>query len=164
MNPEIENFDQLRRLLALKRHEQPPPGYFHNFSTQVVSRIKAGDLGEPDSLIERLLRDAPWLGRFWHAMEAKPAFAGAFGAAVCALLISGILYSEGGESPSIIPTFAAEMIPSIDSSSTLAMNDSMDRAQSTSSTNPVAPTAGSLFEQMQFPSTQPVSYPVLGGN
>jgi hypothetical protein len=164
MNPEIENFEQLRRLLAVKRHEQPPPGYFNTFSSQVISRIKAGELGEPDSLVERLLRDAPWLGRLWYALEAKPAFAGAFGAAVCALLISGILYAESGESPSVLPAFAAEMMPSVDTSSALAMNDSLDRAQATSSTNPVAPVPGSLFEQIQLPSTQPVSYPSLSGH
>jgi hypothetical protein len=86
MNPESENFDQLRRLLALKRHEQPPPGYFDRFSRQVIVRIKAGEQGD----------EAPntWLQRFWAVIEAKPVFAGAFGAAVCGVLISGILNSE----------------------------------------------------------------------
>jgi hypothetical protein len=87
MNPENENFEELRRLLALKRHEQPPPGYFHNFSGQVIARIKAGERGD------RVL-DHSWLQRFWSVLEAKPVFAGAFGAAICAVLISGIFNSE----------------------------------------------------------------------
>src|SRR6516162_5777774 len=87
MNPENENFEQLRRLLALKRHEQPPPGYFHNFSGQVIARIKAGERGD------RTL-DRSWLQKFFSILEAKPVYAGAFGAAVCAILISGIFNSE----------------------------------------------------------------------
>lgn len=87
MNSESENFDQLRRLLALKRHEQPPPGYFDGFSGKVTARIRAGEQGE--GAFERT-----WYYRFWKLLEAQPVFAGAFGAAVCAVLISGIVNSE----------------------------------------------------------------------
>lgn len=84
MNADPEQFEQVRRLLALKRHEQPPPGYFNDFSARVAARIKAGEEGGRDT----------WFQRFWATLEAKPIFAGAFGASVCAVLISGILNSE----------------------------------------------------------------------
>jgi len=93
MSPEQEIFKQLRRLLVLKRYEQPPPGYFKDFSHQVIIRIQAGERVE-DSIFERLHWEAPWLHRLWTALEAKPILAGAFGVAVCGLLISGIVYSE----------------------------------------------------------------------
>ena len=76
MNQDTENFDQLRRLLALKRHEQPPPGYFNNFSSQVIARIKLGDEVRIGLFVERLLWEAPWLQRIWAALEAKPILAG----------------------------------------------------------------------------------------
>jgi hypothetical protein len=161
MNPDSKNFDALRRLLALKRHEQPPPGYFNNFSSQVIARIKAGEHGEPASLIRRLFGEAAWWQRLSAAVEAKPAFAGAFGAAVCALLISGLVYSENG------PTLAAQGLMASETSSFLtptavAMNDSLDQVQFvSSSTNPIAPPAGSLFHQIQIP-TQPVSFQMPG--
>jgi hypothetical protein len=164
MNPENQEFEQLRRLLALKRHEQPPPGYFPDFSAEIIARIKAGDMGEPEPLIERLLRDAPWLGRLLSMLEAKPAFAGAFGAAVSALLISGILYSEGAESPSLLPDLAVGTTLTLDGSTTLAMNDSssLQPMPSGSSTNPVVPPTGSLFDQIQFPPGQPASFQMPG--
>jgi len=94
MSQDSQDFESLRRLLALKRHEQPPPGYFNDFSSQVVARIKAGDRGD-ESPLERLFWEAPWLQRLWAALETKPVMAGAFGAAVCALLIVGVVYSGG---------------------------------------------------------------------
>src|SRR6185295_5567848 len=103
MNPDSENFEPLRRLLALKRHEQPPPGYFDGFSREVMARIRAGET-EPS---REASAGSLWQ-RLWTMLEAKPIFAGAFGAGVCAVLISGILNSEsaGGMAPNFVPVAA----------------------------------------------------------
>ena len=97
MNENTENFERLRRLLKVKRYEQPPPGYFHGFSGEVIARIKLGERGEDSAVIERLLWEAPWLQRIWAAFEAKPVLAGAFGLAMCSMLIWGGIYSENGD-------------------------------------------------------------------
>jgi hypothetical protein len=94
MNPEQEQFEGLRRLLALKRFEQPPPGFFDRFSREVIQRIKAGERGDPASTVDRLFAEPRWLQRILAAFEEKPAVAGAFGLAMCALLVSGVFYSE----------------------------------------------------------------------
>ena len=94
MNPEQDNFQPLQRLLALKRHEQPPPGYFENFSAQVLARIEAGERAAPDTFWEWLSLEATWLQNLWGALETKPVFAGALGAGVCGLLLAGVLYSQ----------------------------------------------------------------------
>ncbi len=95
MYPDSENFDQLRRLLAVKRHEQPPLGYFHNFSRQVIARIRAGERAEPANAWARLFWDAPWLQRLWAAFETKPVLAGAVGVACCALLLASVVLFDG---------------------------------------------------------------------
>jgi len=95
MYPDSENFDQLRRLLAVKRHEQPPLGYFHNFSPQVIARIRAGERAEPANAWARLFWDAPWLQRLWAAFETKPILAGAVGVACCALLLASVVLFDG---------------------------------------------------------------------
>ncbi len=94
MYPDPENFDQLRRLLALKRHEQPPPGYFHHFSGQVIARIRAGERAAPDTAWG-LLWDAPWLQRLWAALEARPVLAGSVGVACCAALLASVVLFDG---------------------------------------------------------------------
>jgi len=72
MNENENNFESLRRLLALKRHETPPPGYFANFSAAVTARIRAGDARRTASVPDRLADELPWLFRLMSAFEAKP--------------------------------------------------------------------------------------------
>ena len=80
-----ENFEQIRKLLALKRHEQPPPGYFDHLSARIVSRIEAAESGNP-TLWERL----------GFAFGSKPAFVCAMGVIVCGLFCIGILSTLQG--------------------------------------------------------------------
>lgn len=63
------DFEALRRLLALKRHEQPPPGFFERFPNQVMARIE----------LELAAKEEPWWRRFVVVWELKPAWAGALG-------------------------------------------------------------------------------------
>lgn len=97
MKADQENFEQLRRLLALKKHEQPPPGYFNDFSQQVIMHIRAAGPGEESLGLETI----PWLQRFWATLEHNPLLAGAFGVLVCALLLSGVIFSERAGAPDV---------------------------------------------------------------
>ncbi len=94
MNENENNFESLRRLLALKRHEAPPPGYFNDFSSQVLQRIHLGQAENPDDLSEELFSHAPWLAKLAHLFDARPVFTGGFAGALCLLLLFGIVYAE----------------------------------------------------------------------
>jgi hypothetical protein len=95
MDPERDNFEPLRRLLALKKYEQPPPGYFSRFSQQVLLRIEHGEGVKEVSAFDWLLSPLSWLQRSWDALESRPALAGCLGFAVCAVLASGFYFSDG---------------------------------------------------------------------
>lgn len=101
MNPEQDDFKQLRQLLALKRYEQPPPGYFQSFSREVIYQIKSEAARTESSFAERLFGEAPWLQRWWKALETKPAFAGGLSFAICGLLVAGLLYSDAPAGPNV---------------------------------------------------------------
>jgi hypothetical protein len=58
-----EDFAELRRLLALKRHETPPPGYFSGFSDRVIARIEREDRNRPQPWWQRWLSLAGWSPR-----------------------------------------------------------------------------------------------------
>jgi hypothetical protein len=162
MNENENNFEPLRRLVALKRHEIPPPGYFDKFSGQVIARIRAGEAEKP----EHFLSEAPWLLKLLQMFEAKPAFAVAFASSLCLLLLFGTIFAERPESApqpllqmpaQAAAPFAASMSPS----------DLMASANQTgiiASTNPVLDLqpAASLFGQQQNPFAQQVSFSLPG--
>lgn len=105
MSRNAENFEQLLRLLKLKRYEQPAPRYFNHFSSQIIARIKLGERGDSDAAPGWMLWEAAWLQRIWAAFEVKPVLAGAFGLAICATLTTGVLYSgrTGVQALAVVP-------------------------------------------------------------
>ena len=169
MNQDTENFEKLRRLLTLKRYEQPPPRYFNDFSSQVITRIKRGERGDGYASVGRMLWEAPWLQRIWGAFEAKPLLAGAFGLAVCATLITGVIYSERTDLQpvALIPGTESSIASPLELANAMAENSAAlinpIAAVEGSSTNPIAAlqTGGPLFENLQ---AQPASFTFPGRN
>jgi hypothetical protein len=92
MNPDPRTFEALRRLLVLKRYEQPPPGYFDRFPSEIIARIREY---ESDASIGIFEQGVPWLRRLRHALEARAVLPAAFGAAVCSVLVLGLVRSPG---------------------------------------------------------------------
>ncbi len=158
MNPEQENFESLRRLLTLKRHEQPPPGYFNRFSREVIARIEAGEMGaDRRSWIE----NHSWLQSLWRALETKPIMAGTFGAAVCALLFCGIIYSEQSPSLSVgLPVAENPELPMFQASSR-PLELAPPTTQYLLTSNAAVPSLPAremdLFQLLGTPSAQPAS-------
>jgi len=90
MNASDKNFENLKRLLKLKQHEVPPPGYFNHFSDSVIARLQAGE-ARPETLSERLHIQAPWLVSLLRLFEARPALLGACATGMGVLLIGGFI-------------------------------------------------------------------------
>lgn len=156
MSPVPDDFEQLRRLLALKKYEQPPPGYFHGFSRQVIVRINAGDLGNESELSFWSFGTGSFLQRVWAALDARPAFAGAFGVAVCGFFVAGALLSDSTAANSPSERSQAPMVVATDipASNVAVWEQSVSPNSQVSSTMGVAmpsyqPPASSLFEEIQ---------------
>ena len=96
MSENEQNFRDLKRLLKLKRHEVPPPGFFNHFSDEVISRIRTGEARQ-GTFAERLGDHAPWLVSFLRIFEAKPGVVGGFATSLCLLLVFGVVLAERSE-------------------------------------------------------------------
>jgi hypothetical protein len=76
-----ENFEALRKIMAVKRHEQPPPGYMHYLPGRIMSRIEHGD-GQLT---------------FWERISSsfvlRPSLAYAFGLTVCGAVALSAVYT-----------------------------------------------------------------------
>jgi hypothetical protein len=118
MNPDPEAFEELRRLLALKRYEQPPPGYFDRFPREVIARIKEQ---EAAAGLPMFPSPMPRFQRLWNALEARAVFPTAFGAAVCALLIVGLTRSPVAHASAVPISERLEATPNATDSRPVAM-------------------------------------------
>lgn len=114
-----EEFDQLRRLLALKRHEVPPPGFFDRLPNQIMARIEREPSSRWEEMLDRLLAIS------WFQTAAS----GAMAVLVGGLLVLAMTQPAGNP---VSPSGAA-LHPSSDtfrltnSSSTQSLNPVSDR-------------------------------------
>lgn len=74
---------EVQRILALKRHEQPPPAFFQGFSEKVIDRIQTAGPGPRPTLRQRLSLE----------FYGVPIYICAAGVIVCGLLVAGLIGS-----------------------------------------------------------------------
>ncbi len=79
-----EEFDELQRLLKLKRHEQPPPGYLSHLPNRILLRIQQ----------EELRQESGWWQWFVDRFDAKPMLVCLYGLVVSSLLVLGFQVSQ----------------------------------------------------------------------
>ena len=109
MKPAPQNpdeFESLKKLLALKRHEEPPPGYFDRLPGEIRARI-AHAQASPE----------PWWRRWLATWDLSPALATSYTVVAVTLVVGGIWMTkqpvaEGG--PQIVTT----PVPSVDANLT----------------------------------------------
>jgi hypothetical protein len=156
MNTQPDDFEQLRKLLALKRHEVPSPGYFHSFSGQVIARLQSP---EPARV------KPTWLQMLGLDFDLRPAYLCAAGVVVCTLLSVAVIgatqldpgqlatqsLAAGEEAP---VSFALNNPPRIGTTQSILSQPEEVRA----STAPML----SPFERFDIKPTR-VSFP-MGGN
>ena len=84
MSSPNEEFAQLRKLLSLKKYEQPPPGHHDYLRRKVMRHLEAEELSEYSS--------------WWHWLiqkfDARPVLVCAYGVAVSGLLLAGFRVSQ----------------------------------------------------------------------
>jgi hypothetical protein len=138
-----ENFDQLRKLLALKRYEQAPPGYFNNFSGKIIARLAAAE-GAPS---------LSWWDKLALQFDFKPVLMCGLGVVVCALLSAGVISSALRNTDQ--PPVGLVMGPPINSPAAVPFN-AIITDDAAESTQPVF--SASRFDQFGV-RAMPVAFP-----
>jgi hypothetical protein len=89
MSESNNNFRELKQLLKLKQHEVPPPGYFNNFSGDVIARIREGDTGAAEGFAA-----GSFMNGLLRLFQAKPGVIGGFATSLCLLLLISVVMAE----------------------------------------------------------------------
>lgn len=136
-----EDFERLQKLLALKKYEQPPPGYFNRLPNEIMARIEAGE-GQ---------------SRFWErfipSFTLRPAMAYGLGLATCGVVALGVYYTSNlpanntGAATASTTTMAPPMMITSTPAATPAAAIASRDPSTVNSTNPV--TERSLFPDPQ---------------
>lgn len=102
MEPPCDNFEDLQRLLALKRHELPPPGFFDRLPESIRAELREGRTRPVGMAAVWLFLRSRW--------RLEPALAGAMLAVVAGIYGLALLGPQG-EAP--VPATAATPFPSV---------------------------------------------------
>jgi hypothetical protein len=154
MNPEQENFDALRKLLALKRHEVPPPGYFDHLPRRISTRLYANEGASSvwESMVE------------WLPHNASLAYA--FSLTACGAVAVSVIYGarvEGARADSQPRDLAVSWVGRDASALATEVSKSSRELHTVNwvgNTNPASPSYGlpSLFARPMQPATLPTAY------
>jgi len=164
MSEDQNNFERLRQLLSVKRHEAPPPGYFSNFSAQIIAGIRSEQAAGQRAVTAKPAAGDSWISNFLQLFEFKPAFAGALASALCLVLIFGVVYADRPDSGTQSFLQNSGLAPATYAAMTSATMPSTSYDQgmvaSNSPANSLQPMA-SLFESGNS-LVQPVSFSPAG--
>jgi hypothetical protein len=167
MSETPDDFDDLKRLLKLKQHEVPPPGYFNRLAGDVVSRIQAGESGGRRSLLERIDTQWPRLAALLRIFEAKPGLIGGLATSLCVLLLAAVALVDRADQATDSPLAALPTAQGVSAGQDLASAVQLapaDDSGITVSTNPVSSLqpAATLFGSPESPLFQPAAFTPAG--
>jgi hypothetical protein len=155
MNPEQENFEALRKLLALKRHEIPPPGYFDHLPRRISSRLRAHE-------------DAPTFWEAWaERFRSNASLAYGFGLTACGVLAISIIHTAQIETARVASqprdlavSWNASAPPSLAENIVQPSEQDLHVITWRGDTNPAAQAyqLPSLFAHVVQPATLPTAY------
>ena len=141
MEDESENFDELKKLLKLKRHEQPPPGFFRDLPGRVLQQIETEEAKAP-GLWERLV----------GAFELRPALSTTFAGLMVGLLIVAVQRGQVADSNDASGSTLAIGDPVVEQG-TVMVNNPFDQTNHHSLTSPPA----GVFDPQLGPNVQRAS-------
>ena len=140
MQKETDDFSELRKLLKIKRHEAPPPGYFSLFSGKVIARIEARQAPEA----------APswryWLAALWN----RPAVSGAYALLFGALVMAAMSLAQTQMTNQDLPQTAAWAAPALIEPLDLAESAVQPVSHSAILPSSISPVVGSVDSPFHY--------------
>ena len=155
MKPDHDKQTELQRMLALKRHEAPPPRFFRGFSDKVIDRLHTP---EPPT-------DPTWRQRLGLDSDNKTVLVCVSAVVVCGCLAAGMVASIRVDPPKPTLRSASDQSHLIVAPSPNAMTEPAPQLKSASGQReparigePMVMSEPSAFDRVQL---QPVSLPAV---